>query len=312
MQKIKEFLQGSAYEQFSIEIASSDASFRRYFRLKKKDKSLILMDSSLEKSSLKPFIYVTKLLQSVNLHAPKIIHEDCKQGFLILEDLGSENLLDILNQDNFKFLYKKCIDDIITMQKIDAKALPLYDKKFLKLEMNLMPEWFLKKYLQKELNDKENTIIENSLDLIAKEVLISPQGVFVHRDFHSRNIMNCEALGIIDYQDAMNGSILYDLVSLLKDLYIQFDTKDIEELALYFKEQKNLEMSDEEFLKYFDFMGLQRHLKVLGIFARLYLRDNKNAYLKDLPLTLKYVLQVCKKYPELEDLHKLLFKVRLP
>ena len=312
MQKIKKFLQNTEYENFSIEVASSDASFRRYFRLSKNNKSLILMDSSLEKSSLKPFIKVTKLLRSVNLHAPEIIYEDTKKGFLILEDLGSKNLLNILTEDNFKAYYKKCIDDIITMQKIDAKTLPLYDEKFLILEMNLMPEWFLKKYLQKELSDEENIIIEKSLDLIVKEVLSSPQGVFVHRDFHSRNIMNCEALGIIDYQDAMNGSIVYDLVSLLKDLYIKFDSKDIEELALYFKEQKKLEVSDEEFLKYFDFMALQRHLKVLGIFARLYLRDNKDGYLKDLPLTLEYVLEVCEKYQELDELYNLLSKVTLP
>jgi aminoglycoside/choline kinase family phosphotransferase len=143
-------------------------------------------------------------------------------------------------------------------------------------------------------------------------VLSHPQGVFVHRDFHSRNIMFCEPLGIIDYQDAMNGSIVYDLVSLLKDLYIKFNPKDIEKLALYFKEQKRLKISDEEFLQWFDFMGLQRHIKVLGIFARLYIRDNKNGYLKDLPLTLEYVLESLKKYPELNELYEILSKVKLP
>ncbi len=312
MQKIKEFLQGTAFEHFDIEIASSDASFRRYFRLRSEDKTLVLMDSSLEKTSLKPFIEVTNLILSVNLHAPKIIHEDTQKGFLILEDLGSDDLLDHLNQDSFKALYKKCIDEIITMQKIDATTLPLYDESFLKTEMNLMPEWFLKKYLAQDLNESELKTIENSLDLVAKKVLSHPQGVFVHRDFHSRNIMNCEPLGIIDYQDAMNGSIVYDLVSLLKDLYIQFNPTDMNELALYFKEQKGLQISDEEFLEWFDYMGLQRHLKVLGIFARLYLRDGKDGYLKDLPLTLEYVLKSCKKYPELNELYGLLNKVTLP
>ena len=312
MQKIKEFLQGTAYEHFDIQIASSDASFRRYFRLNHEDETLVIMDSSLEKSSLQPFIEVTNLIQSVNLHAPKIIHEDTQKGFLILEDLGAKDLLDTLNQDNFKSLYKKCIDEIITMQEIDATALPLYDEAFLKTEMNLMPEWFLKQYLGQELDASELKTIENTLDFISKEVLSHPQEVFVHRDFHSRNIMNCEPLGIIDYQDAMNGSIVYDLVSLLKDLYIQFDSKEMNELALYFKEKKGLEVSDEEFLKWFDFMGLQRHLKVLGIFARLYLRDGKDGYLKDLPLTLEYVLEVCKKYPQLDELYKLLNKVTLP
>ncbi len=312
MQKIKEFLEGTAYEDFTIEVASSDASFRRYFRLTQDDIALIMMDSSLEKSSLTPFIEVTNLLQSVNLHAPKIIHQDTDKGFLILEDLGVKNLLDTLNQENFKSLYKQCIDEIITMQNIDATNLPLYDETFLKTEMNLMPEWFLKKYLQQNLNDKEIAIIDNTIELIAKKVLSHPQECFVHRDFHSRNIMYCEPLGIIDYQDAMNGSIVYDLVSLLKDLYIQFDPKDTDKLALYFKEKKQLQVSDQEFLEWFDFMGLQRHLKVLGIFARLFLRDNKDGYLKDLPLTLEYVLQVCKKYPELDELHQLLSKVTLP
>jgi len=312
MQKIKEFLEDTPYEHFDIEIASNDASFRRYFRLKQDDKTLVLMDSSLEKSSLEPFIDVTGLIESVNVHAPKIIYEDKQKGFLILEDLGSENLLDTLHQDNFKSLYKQCIDEIITMQEINATSLPLYDEAFLKTEMNLMPQWFLKKYLGQDLNDKEIKIIDNTIDLVAKKVLSHPQGVFVHRDFHSRNIMNCSPLGIIDYQDAMNGSIVYDLVSLLKDLYIQIDPKERIALALYFKEQKKLQVSDEEFLQWFDFMGLQRHLKVLGIFARLFLRDHKDGYLKDLPLTLEYVLQVCKKYPQLDELYQLLNKVTLP
>jgi hypothetical protein len=312
MQKIKEFLEGTQFQHYSVEIASSDASFRRYFRLTKDTTTLILMDSSLEKTSLKPFIEVTDLLQSVNLHAPKIIYKDTQKGFLLLEDLGAVSLLEAQNRDNHKSLYKKCIDEIITMQKIDTTKLPLYDEAFLKAEMNLMPEWFLKQYLRQKLNTEEINTLENTLDLITKKVLSHPQNVFVHRDFHSRNIMNCEPLGIIDYQDAMNGSIVYDLVSLLKDLYIQIDSEERIELALYFKEQKKLQVSDEEFLEWFDFMGLQRHLKVLGIFARLYLRDNKDGYLKDLPLTLEYVLEVCKKYPELKELDKLLSSVTLP
>ena len=312
MQKIKEFLHNTPYENWQAEVASSDASFRRYFRLTQEDQTLILMDSSLEKTSLKPFIYVNNLLCGENLHAPKIIYEDREKGFLILEDLGSTNLLDVLDQDNFQPLYKECIDEIIKMQQIDPVSLPVYDEAFLKKEMNLMQEWFLEKYLELKLNDSEIKIIEESLDLIAKKVLAHPQGYFVHRDYHSRNIMHCSPLGIIDFQDAMNGSIVYDLVSLLKDLYIQFDPNDMNQLALYFKEQKNLQVSDEEFLQWFDYMGLQRHLKVLGIFARLYLRDGKDGYLKDLPLTLEYVLNASKKYHELDGLYKILSKVILP
>jgi N-acetylmuramate 1-kinase len=312
MQKIKGFLKGTAYEHFKIEVVSSDASFRRYFRLINEDVSLICMDSSLEKSSLEPFIKISKLIHGVNAHAPEILYQDLEKGFLILEDLGYVNLLDTLNQENMKEYYKKCIDAIITIQKIDAKELPLYDEDFLKQEMNLMSEWFLEKYLEKDLDDKEKKTIEDTLEIVAKKVLSHPGGVFVHRDFHSRNIMACEPIGIIDYQDAMNGSIVYDLVSLLKDFYIQHKQEDMEELALYFKKQKGLNISDEEFLEWFDFMGLQRQLKVLGIFARLYLRDGKDGYLKDLPLTLEYTLQSCAKYPELHELYKLLSKVTLP
>lgn len=312
MQKIKEFLQDTEYETYKIEVASSDASFRRYFRLVKDKKTLIFMDSSLEKSSLEPFIKITTFLRNADVHAPKILFEDRIEGFLILEDLGSINLLDMLNKENFKSLYKECIDVIISMQKINPENLPLYDEKFLKQEMNLMKEWFLEKYLEKNLEENELRIIENSLDLIAKKILLHPQGYFVHRDFHSRNIMYSNPLGIIDYQDAMNGSIVYDLVSLLKDLYIKFDDKDMNELALYFKEQKALDISNNEFLEWFDYMGLQRHIKVLGIFARLYLRDGKDGYLKDLPLTLEYVLNASKKYDELKDLNQLLSKVVLP
>jgi aminoglycoside/choline kinase family phosphotransferase len=311
MQKIKEFLKDTKFEKYNIEIASSDASFRRYFRLKFEDSELILMDSSLEKASLEPFIKVTNLLHSVKAHAPEILYEDLEKGFLVLEDLGDLNLLDSLDKDNMDELYKKCIDEIIIMQRIDAKDLPLYDDAFLKLEMNLMPEWFLEKYMKKDLIQEEKDIIKNTLEIVAKKVLTHPQGVFVHRDYHSRNIMNCEPLGIIDYQDAMNGSIMYDLVSLLKDLYIKIDEDQRIDLALYFKEKKGLDVSDEEFLEWFDFMGLQRHLKVLGIFARLYLRDGKDGYLKDLPLTLEYVLDVCKKYPQLDELYEILSKVRL-
>jgi len=311
MQKIKGFLEGTEFEHFTIEVASSDASFRRYFRLVNDETTLILMDSSLEKTSLEPFLKVTNLLHSVNAHAPEILYQDLEKGFLILEDLGSNNLLDTLNSDNMKEYYKKCIDVILTMQNVDAKDLPIYDEDFLKLEMNLMPEWFLEKYLEKKLTGEEKKIIENTLDLISKKVLSHPHGVFVHRDFHSRNIMACEPLGIIDYQDAMNGSIVYDLVSLLKDFYIQLDEKDVNQLALYFKNQKGLTVSDKEFLEWFDFMGLQRQLKVLGIFARLYLRDGKDGYLKDLPLTLEYTLQSCKKYSELKELYDLLIKVEL-
>ncbi len=313
MQKVREFLKDTPYDDYEIEIASADASFRRYFRLKKENESLILMDSSLELDSLKPFVDITFRLLAVGVDVPQIYFKDLEKGYLVLQDFGSSDLLTKLDENNFKDLYKMAINEIVKMQEADINNLPIYDDEFLKLEMNLMEEWFLEKYLDIKLEDKQKNMIKDTLSNISKEVLKQPQNYFVHRDFHSRNIMNPDVntLGIIDYQDAMNGAITYDLVSLLKDLYIRYEPKEMEELALYFRDLKGLDVSDEEFIRWFDFMGLQRHIKVLGIFARLYLRDDKDGYLKDLPLTLKYILETSKKYDETKELFKLLSKVEL-
>lgn len=313
MQLIKEFLKGTKYEPYEIELASADASFRRYFRIKNGTQSLVVMDSSKELESLKPFVAVTKKLLDAKVNAPTIYMQDLDKGFLVLEDFGSTDLLDVLDESNYEKYYKIAIDEILKMQEADTSDLPLYDDAFLKFEMNLMEEWFLSKYMNLELQAEDKKMIEYSLHLISSEVLKQPQDFFVHRDFHSRNIMsvNDTTLGIIDYQDAMNGAVTYDLVSLLKDLYIYFEPSKTEELALYFRDKKGLDVSDEEFIKWFDFMGLQRHIKVLGIFARLYLRDGKSGYLKDLPLTLKYVLDTSKKYDETKALNEFLSKIRL-
>ena len=311
MQVIKEFLKGTEYKSYEIELASADASFRRYFRLKNANKTLILMDSSKEIDSLKPFIDVTSRLLDAKVKAPRIYYQDLEKGFLVLEDFGSTDLLDILKEDTYERLYKIAIDEILKMQDADASNLPLYDDEFLTYEMNLMEEWFLDKFIKIKLETKDKKMIEKSLHLISTEVLKQPQGFFVHRDFHSRNIMSIDddSLGVIDYQDAMSGAVTYDLVSLLKDLYIYFEPSKVEELALYFRDKKGLDASDEEFIKWFDFMGLQRHIKVLGIFARLYLRDGKSGYLKDLPLTLKYVLDTSIKYDETQELNAFLTKL---
>lgn len=311
MQLIREFLDTTEYKEFDITIASADASFRRYFRISKDGKTFIVMDSSLEKDSLKPFVNITKRLLDAGVDAPKIYLEDINRGFLILEDLGSIDLLSTLKQSNFKKLYKIAIDEIVKMQKADATGLPLYDEAFLKQEMSLMSEWFLDGYI-KDFNYDKN-MIEDTLHVISQEVLTQPQGYFVHRDFHSRNIMVKEGdhLGVIDYQDAMSGSITYDLVSILRDLYIKFDPDDIKELALYFRDKIGVSADDEGFMRWFDFMGLQRHIKVLGIFARLYLRDGKDGYLKDLPLTMEYVLEAACKYDDTKDLYNYLKTIEL-
>ena len=312
MQRIKKWLQQTPYRDYKIEVASADASFRAYYRLSLDDKTVLLMDSSLEKESLAPFIDVTSRLLNADVRAPHILEKNLNDGFLIIEDFGNTLYLNLLNEKNFKKLYSNAIDEIIKMQNAESSNLPLYDKDFLHFEMDLMKEWYLEKKLGICLNNEQSKLLESSLNAISDIALSQPQEVFVHRDYHSRNIMLTltNVIGIIDYQDAMSGAITYDLVSLLKDCYIEFKREDIEKLALEFRDKKALKTSDEEFIKWFDFMGLQRHIKVLGIFSRLYLRDGKDGYLKDIPLTLKYTIETASRYDETKELAKFLQEVQ--
>ena len=308
MDKIKKWLDSTPYKNFDLKVASADASFRKYYRLSDEEKSFLLMDASLEKESLKPFLNVTSKLHDASVKAPQILEKNLDDGFLILEDFGNTHYLNVLNENNFKLLYSKAIDKIVDMQKADTSSLPLYDKKFLHFEMDLMQDWYFEKLLKKKLKEKDKKIITSTLDSISDVVLSQPQNVFVHRDFHSRNIMLTKdgGIGIIDYQDAMSGAITYDLVSLLKDCYIEFEEGEIRKLALEFRDKIGLKIGDDEFIKWFDFMGMQRHIKVLGIFSRLFLRDGKKGYLNDIPLTLKYLFDTSKKYEETQALTQLL------
>jgi len=308
MSKIKAWLESINWGEWSIEVASADASFRTYYRLSKDDETYILMDSSLLLESLPPFVNMNERLESINVRVPHIIVKNMELGYLILEDFGNRHYLDILDEDNYKVLYKKAIDEIVKMQRANTTSLPPYDKDFLLFEMELMEEWYLDKYLDVLLTTEQQNIIKTTLDTIADIVLEQPQGVFVHRDFHSRNIMLTpkDDIGIIDFQDARVGAITYDLVSLLKDCYIEWDKEEVNELALYYRDSVDLDVDDATFIKWFNFMGLQRHIKVLGIFARLHLRDGKDGYLKDIPLTLKYVLEIGSKYSETKELVALL------
>ena len=308
MNKLGLWLDTTPYNDYEITVASADASFRKYYRLSQDSQTYLLMDSSQELDSLIPFIRITKKLLSVQVNVPKILEQNIEEGFLILEDFGSTHYLDVLNEDNFEDLYKKAINVIIQMQESDASDLARYDKDFLIYEMNLMQEWYMGKLLPSSLSEEQEEIIQTSLDSIAEVILTQPQDIFVHRDFHSRNIMlkSDDSLGIIDYQDAMSGALLYDLASLLQDSYIEFDKDKIQELVLYFRDKKGLQVEDALFLKWFDFVSMQRHIKVLGIFARLFKRDAKEGYLKDLPLTLKYLFDTTKLYDETKALHQIL------
>jgi len=304
LSKIKQWLETIGWGDWNITIASADASFRSYYRLRKEDETYVLMDSSKLLESLPLFVDINERLVATNVRVPRIIVKNIKLGYLILEDFGSTHYLDVLNEANYQELYKKAIDEIIKMQQADITDLPLYDRDFLHFEMALMQEWYLEKYLDITLTDEQKNIIDATLETIANVVLGQPQGVFVHRDYHSRNIMLTPKgdIGVIDFQDARVGAITYDLVSLLKDCYIEWDKREVEKLALYYRDAVGLDVDDATFIKWFDFMGLQRHIKVLGIFSRLHLRDGKSGYLKDIPLTLKYVVETASKYPETQEL----------
>ena len=308
MNRIKTWLKKIGWDDWNIKVASADASFRSYYRLSKNSETYILMDSSLMLESLIPFVKMNERLRYYKVRVPRIIVKNMDLGYLILEDFGSTHYLDILTQKNYQELYKKAINEIIKMQQANTKDLPLYDKDFLCFEMNFMREWYLEKYLDIILDEKQKSMISKTLETISSIVLEQPQGVFVHRDYHSRNIMltSENEVGVIDFQDARKGAITYDLVSLLRDCYIEWDRDEVLKLALYYRDATGLNVEDAMFIRWFDFMGLQRHIKILGIFARLAIRDKKEGYIKDIPLTLKYVIEVGSKYPELEGLIYLL------
>lgn len=307
MQEVSEWIESLGYKDYELEEMTADASFRKYYRLRVDEESFVVMDTSEDKDSMYPFIDISVRLLKAKVEVPRIISQNIKEGYLLLSDLGTQHLADMLSPMSVELLYMKGIAEVIKMQEIDTIGMDVYDKSFLMLEMNLMEEWYLRQHKSIFLSEKGLKNLEKILEIIANEVLEQPQNLFVHRDFHSRNIMlESGKLALIDYQDAMSGALTYDLVSLLKDVYTEFDADKMEELALEFKMLKALDISDEEFLRWFHFTALQRHIKILGIFSRLNIRDGKNGYLKDIPLTLKYILEVCAKYDVLKPLGELL------
>ena len=307
MQRIKAWIETLGYSDYQIEMIGGDASFRKYFRLFVGDESFIVMDSTSNIDSLYPFIDISVRLLKAQVEVPRIIAQNLHDGYLILTDLGSRHLADVLNNMSVELLYMKAIHEIVKMQDVDTTNMDIYDRESLMIEMGLMQDWYLDAHLHQALNSEEQVMLDSTLNMICDEVLSQPQGCFVHRDFHSRNIMmeTGRKLVLIDYQDAKVGALTYDLVSLLKDVYVRFDPKEMERLALEFKLLKGIDVSDEQFIRWFDWMGLQRHIKILGIFARLDIRDGKSSYLEDIPLTLQYIDDVCLKYDELKPLGRL-------
>ena len=294
-------------EQYGIEgevtPLTGDASLRKYYRIADTFHKGIIMDASAQPESVAPFVDIAHRLYEAGVRTPKINAFDATQGFVFMEDMGERHFSDMIAQEG-STLYEKAIGMIHLMQEVDTEGLALYDREFLLFEMGLMQEWYLDKHLGLTLSGEIQEMLRHTEESIADIVLQQPQGLFVHRDFHSRNLMfDCsDRLVAIDFQDAKSGALTYDLVSLLRDVYHEIDPKEVERLALHFRDIKGIEVDDETFMRWFDFTGLQRHIKILGIFARLALRDGKEGYLADIPLTLKYIITIAAKYPQTQAL----------
>lgn len=295
---------------------SGDASFRRYFRLRFDDRSWIAVDAPPEQEDSRPFVALAARLGEAGLHVPRVLASDLGRGFMLLTDLGDTLYLDALNPASADDLYGAALDALLRLQAIPATDLPAYDAALLMREMELFRDWYLQRHLGVVLDAPAHAVLDVSFAALCEAALVQPR-VFVHRDYHSRNLMVCAPNpGILDFQDAVHGPVTYDLVSLLRDCYIAWPEAQVEAWVEAYRLRALavglLPATDAAtFRRWFDWMGVQRHLKAIGIFARLQHRDGKPAYLQDIPRTLGYVRQVAGRYPELRALVGLLDDVGL-
>jgi aminoglycoside/choline kinase family phosphotransferase len=311
---------------FEVTTASADASFRRYFRVTRGSDSWIAMDAPPAKEDMEPYIRIAAMLVDVGVNAPRVLERNQEEGFLLNSDLGSQTyLMELDRQGDADRLYADASDALVRIQSrggAHAAHLPPYDDALLHREMGLFPEWFCGRHLGLSLSADESTALAGVFDALSAAALQQPR-VFVHRDYHSRNLMvgdgarHGENPGILDFQDAVCGPVTYDLVSLLRDCYVAWPAQRVRAWALQFRAaagQAGVDVgaSESEFLRWFDLMGVQRHLKAIGIFARLWHRDGKPGYLNDIPRTLNYVREVTGSYGELQFLRSFIDRQVLP
>jgi len=294
------------------EPASADASFRRYFRFDLGDRTLIGMDAPPEKEDCRPFIRVAGLFGDAGVHVPHIIAQDLKQGFLLLPDLGTETWLTALNEGNADTLFNKAIDALIRIQRVSQpNVLPVYDEALLRRELELFPDWYLGRHLGLEIDDTLRGWLDQVFDLLVESALAQGQ-VYVHRDFMPRNLMMSDPNpGVIDFQDAVYGPISYDITSLYKDAFLSWpEQRVMQGWQDYWGKARAAQLpvpdTFEQFLRDCDLMGAQRHLKVIGIFARICHRDGKPKYLDDVPRFFAYLRAVLARRPELAALENIL------
>lgn len=298
-----------------IRPVSGDASFRRYFRVRTGDTSHIAMDAPPAKEKLRPFVHAAGLMEKAGVHVPHIFAADEERGFLLMSDFGDMSYLQQLATGDADALYADALETLARMQLgIDAAGcgLPAYDEALLLRELELFRAWFLEGLLGLELSTAEEALYRR-LSLNLAESALQQPAVVVHRDFHSRNLMVTGERnpGVLDFQDAVVGPITYDLVSLLRDCYIAWPEARVKRWMDDYRHRladsgPRAAADSETFQRWFDFMGLQRHLKAVGIFARLHLRDGKDGYLPDIPRTLRYILEVTGRYPELAEFRRFL------
>ncbi|MBM4218347.1 MAG: aminoglycoside phosphotransferase [Gammaproteobacteria bacterium] len=299
--------------------ASADASFRRYFRVHRGGATQVAMDAPPERESLEAWLRVARILAATGVHVPAVLAVNAEQGFVLMDDLGRQHYLEALGQGaDPEPLYAAAVDALVRLQSGDATALPAYDRELLMREMELFPEWFLARHLSLAPGAGERAMIAAAFEWLAGEALAQP-AVLVHRDYHSRNLLVRPEgnPGIVDFQDAVRGPVSYDLVSLLKDCYVVWPRAQLTAWLDRYRAAATeagipVGADREQFVAWFDRMGLQRHVKVLGIFARLWHRDGKPGYLADLPRVLDYALAVTGMVPELSEFDAYLRRIVVP
>ena len=297
---------------FTLVPASEDASFRRYFRARLADgRSYVAMDAPPGKEDCRPFVHVAKLLREAGVNAPEVHAQDLRQGFLLLSDLGTRTYLEVLDEHNAGELMRDATDTLLRWQLATrAGALPPYDEALLRREMALFTEWYLGRHLGLQPSQAQLGDLQAIFGRLAASALAQP-AVYVHRDYMPRNLMVCEPNpGVLDFQDAVIGPIAYDIVSLLRDAFISWDEQQVLDWCIRYWEAARraglpVDADFAAFFRSFEWMGLQRHLKVLGIFARLTYRDGKSRYLADTPRFVGYAQAVARRYPALAPLARL-------
>ncbi|SDW04234.1 aminoglycoside phosphotransferase family protein [Marinobacter mobilis] len=307
--------------QASPRPVSGDASFRRYFRVTNHDTTFIVMDAPPEHEDCHPFVAIARHWHSHGVAVPAVVEQDLAQGFLLLEDFGDRLLLGQLDATNADRCYRGAMAELLSIQQLPADPafpLPPYDNALLNREMALFPDWLLTRQLGLELSNGERCLLDTSFTFLRESALAQPE-VTVHRDYHSRNLLvrpDTDRPGVIDFQDAVRGPITYDLVSLLKDCYVRWPESDVERWLEHYRQlslDAGLHHADAAtFRQWFELMGMQRHLKAAGIFARLAIRDGKTGYLGDIPRTVQYLVDASARQGALRHFHEWLLETVMP